>query len=67
MRSPPPGADGGKERAGLRSRMSARDQATRDKIREGVKGFGRLVADTWKARVPALFRLQSPQAAVRWV
>lgn len=40
--------------------MSARDQATRDKIREGVKGFGRLVADTWKARVPTLFRLQSP-------
>lgn len=51
LRSPQPsGLDSGGERSGLRSRMSARDAATRERIREGMKGFGRLVADTWKAR-----------------
>ena len=51
LRSPPSGLDSGGERSGLRSRMSARDQATRERIREGMKGFGRLMADTWKARL----------------
>ena len=55
LRAPAPETEGGADE--LRSRASAREpQGHRERFREGIKGFGRLVADNWKARSQALPR-----------